>query len=171
MRSSRSRSDARAAVRATCAASPKRLPFRDAAFDAVVACLVFEHIPDHEPAIAEVARVLEPGGRFVFLLNHPLLAGAEQRLGRSTTSSTSSTGASARTSRPTSRWRSSRRVSLLPFVHRPLSHYVNAMARSRLLIERMEEPHAARGFPRQGAGVPRRRTIPRLLLMVARRTA
>src|SRR4029079_16720324 len=49
------------------------LPFADDTFDAVVVCLVFEHIPDHEPAIAEIARVLEPGGRFAFFLNHPLL--------------------------------------------------------------------------------------------------
>jgi ubiquinone/menaquinone biosynthesis C-methylase UbiE len=58
---------------AYAAASAHRLPFRDESFDAVVACLVFEHIPDADAAIAEVARVLEPGGRFVFLLNHPLL--------------------------------------------------------------------------------------------------
>ena len=44
-----------------------------ASFDAAIACLVFEHIPDHVPTIAEVARILEPGGRFIFLLNHPLL--------------------------------------------------------------------------------------------------
>ena len=49
------------------------LPFRDASFDAVVVCLVFEHISDHVPAIAEIARVLELGGRFAFFLNHPLL--------------------------------------------------------------------------------------------------
>ena len=41
--------------------------------DAVVACLVFEHIDDVDEAIGEVARVLEPGGRFLFFLNHPLL--------------------------------------------------------------------------------------------------
>ena len=49
------------------------LPFADGAFDAVVACLVFEHIRDVDQAIAEVARVLQPGGRFCFFLNHPLL--------------------------------------------------------------------------------------------------
>ena len=49
------------------------LPFADASFDAVVACLVFEHIRDVDDAIAEVARVLQPGGRFCFFLNHPLL--------------------------------------------------------------------------------------------------
>ena len=48
------------------------LPFRTGSFDAVLACLVFEHIRDVDDAIAEVARVLEPGGRFLFFLNHPL---------------------------------------------------------------------------------------------------
>ena len=52
---------------------PTRLPFADASFDAVVACLVFEHIDEVDEAIAEVARVLAPGGRFCFFLNHPLL--------------------------------------------------------------------------------------------------
>ena len=53
--------------------APRALPFATASFDAVVACLVFEHIDDVDDAIAEVARVLRPGGRFVFFLNHPLL--------------------------------------------------------------------------------------------------
>ena len=38
------------------------LPFRRGSFDAAVACLVFEHIDDVDEAIAEVARVLRPGG-------------------------------------------------------------------------------------------------------------
>ena len=54
-------------------ANADALPFPDSSFDAVVVCLVFEHIAAHEPAIAEIARVLEPGGRFAFFLNHPLL--------------------------------------------------------------------------------------------------
>ena len=49
------------------------LPFADASFDAVIACLVFEHIETVDDAIGEVARVLSPGGRFAFFLNHPLL--------------------------------------------------------------------------------------------------
>ena len=40
-------------------AGAANLPFRDEAFDAVVACLVFEHIRDVDDAIAEVARVLK----------------------------------------------------------------------------------------------------------------
>jgi SAM-dependent methyltransferase len=39
-----------------------QLPFVDAEFDRVVAAEVLEHIPDDEAAIAELARVLRPGG-------------------------------------------------------------------------------------------------------------
>src|SRR5688500_11147228 len=38
-------------------AEAAKLPFTDHAFDAVVACLVFEHVDDVDAAIAEVARV------------------------------------------------------------------------------------------------------------------
>jgi SAM-dependent methyltransferase len=39
-----------------------RLPFPDATFDRVIAAEVLEHIPEDETAIAELARVLKPGG-------------------------------------------------------------------------------------------------------------
>ena len=39
------------------------LPFADGEFDRVVASEVLEHIPDDESAIAELVRVLRPGGR------------------------------------------------------------------------------------------------------------
>jgi SAM-dependent methyltransferase len=38
------------------------LPFPDGAFDRVIAAEVLEHIPDDRQAIAELARVLRPGG-------------------------------------------------------------------------------------------------------------
>ena len=43
-----------------------RLPYPDDSFGAVVSICVIEHIPDDLAAIAEVARVLRPGGRFAF---------------------------------------------------------------------------------------------------------
>jgi SAM-dependent methyltransferase len=39
-----------------------RLPFADGSFDRVIASEVLEHIPDDETAMAELARVLRPGG-------------------------------------------------------------------------------------------------------------
>lgn len=49
-----------------CFATP--LPFRDGAFDAVLSTSVFEHVDDIDGAVAEVARTLRPGGRFVITM-------------------------------------------------------------------------------------------------------
>lgn len=42
----------------------RRLPFPDATFDVVITSEVLEHIQDDVAAIAEMVRVLKPGGRF-----------------------------------------------------------------------------------------------------------
>lgn len=49
------------------------LPFPDASFDTVIACLVFCTIPDTENAAREALRVLKPGGEFLFFehVAHP----------------------------------------------------------------------------------------------------
>jgi SAM-dependent methyltransferase len=144
------------------------LPFRDGAFDAVVACLVFEHIDDLDAAVAEVGRVLCAGGRFIFFLNHPLLQTpgsgwiddhilCEQywRIGpylvEDTTMEQVDNGV----------W--------LPFVHRPLSRYVNAMAANGLLITSMEEPAPPPGFLARASEYEAAATIPRLLMLRAER--
>jgi 2-polyprenyl-6-hydroxyphenyl methylase / 3-demethylubiquinone-9 3-methyltransferase len=44
----------------------ERLPFADDIFDVVVAADVLEHVPDLPAAVAELARVLRPGGSFLF---------------------------------------------------------------------------------------------------------
>jgi len=49
-------------------ARAQALPFGDAVFDAVVSHLVLPVIPELDPVIAEAARVLRPGGRFVALI-------------------------------------------------------------------------------------------------------
>jgi ubiquinone/menaquinone biosynthesis C-methylase UbiE len=44
-------------------ADATRLPFDDGSFDAVVSFIMLHHVIDWEAALAEVARVLRPGGR------------------------------------------------------------------------------------------------------------
>jgi len=136
----------------------------DAGFDAAVACLVFEHITAVDAALAEVARILRPGGVFLFLLNHPLLQvpGSgwidDQILGEQY-------------------WRIgpylTEDVSLeelapgvvLPFVHRPLSRYLNGLAGHGLLLEHMDEPAPPPGFIAKAPEYEAAAVIPRLLVL------
>ena len=48
-----------------------RMPYPDRSFATVVSNSVLEHIPQVQPALAEVARVLQPGGRFYFCVPGP----------------------------------------------------------------------------------------------------
>ncbi|WP_221329272.1 class I SAM-dependent methyltransferase [Actinoplanes sp. L3-i22] len=49
------------------------LPFPDAAFDDVIACLVLHYVQDWAAALAELRRVLVPGGRLLVAVNHPFM--------------------------------------------------------------------------------------------------
>lgn len=152
-------------------AGAAQLPFRDETFDAVVACLVFEHIRDVDDAIAEVARVLQPGGRFLFFLNHPLLQ-------------TPNSGwiDDQVLEPPEQYWRIGpyliedetieevEKDIFIPFIHRPLSRYVNALADNGLTIHRMHEPAPPAGFLARATEYLEAATIPRLLFLDTRKT-
>jgi SAM-dependent methyltransferase len=142
------------------------LPFASGSFDTVVACLVFEHITDVDAVMGEVARVMRPRGRFLFLLNHPLLQ-------------TPGSGWIDDRILDEQYWRigpylvedeSLEEVDkgiFIPFVHRPLSRYVNAMAGAGLLVTRMEEPAPPPGFLARAAEYVEAERIPRLLYLRA----
>lgn len=49
-------------------ADATRMPFEDGTFDAVVASHILEHIDDDDAAVAEIRRVLKPGGPLVALV-------------------------------------------------------------------------------------------------------
>ena len=67
-------------------AGGERLPFADASIDTAVATLVFCTIPDPAAAVGEIARVLKPEGRLLFLehvrANDPQAARWQDRLER-----------------------------------------------------------------------------------------
>jgi ubiquinone/menaquinone biosynthesis C-methylase UbiE len=48
-------------------ASAERLPFEDSSFDTAVFTLVLCTVPDPRAALAEVARILKPGGKLLFV--------------------------------------------------------------------------------------------------------
>ena len=115
-----------------------------------------------------MARVLRPGGRFCFFLNHPLLQTPgsgwidDQILDP-----------------PEQYWRigpylveeeSIEEVEkdiFIPFIHRPLSRYINALIENDLLVERMVEPAPPPGFLQRAAEYEAAATIPRLLYLRA----
>lgn len=49
-----------------------KLPFRDAAADCAVAFMCLHDIDNVVAAIAEMSRILQPGGKLVFAIVHPL---------------------------------------------------------------------------------------------------
>jgi ubiquinone/menaquinone biosynthesis C-methylase UbiE len=51
-----------------------RLPFDDGTFDDVVGSLVLHYLEDWGPTLAEVRRVLRPGGRLITSVEHPFSA-------------------------------------------------------------------------------------------------
>ena len=160
--------DERAGGPVYAAAIAERLPFADASFDAVVMCLVIEHLDPFEPAILEMARVLEPDGCCLLLLNHPLLQ-------------TPGSGWIDDHILEEQYWRVGpylRHDSTveevapgvkLPFMHRPLSRYVHVMGEVGLLIEDMDEPPPPPGFLDVAWEYGEASTIPRLMLLRARR--
>jgi SAM-dependent methyltransferase len=142
------------------------LPFSSASFDAAVACLVIEHIEALDEAVAEVGRVLTPGGRFLLLMNHPLLQ-------------TPGSGWIDDTILEEQYWRigpylledsSLEEVEKdvwIQFIHRPLSRYINAMAGAGLYVTRMEEPAPPPGFLARAQEYRDAATVPRLLMLRA----
>ena len=140
----------------------ERLPFADATFDAVVCCLVIEHADDPDAVLAEMARVLAPGGRLVLLVNHPLYQGTgsgfidDQILGERY-------------------WRVGPYLDetvayeevdpgvAIAFAHRPLSRYVNPLGARDVVLVRMDEPRPPRELLATSLDPALESAIPRLL--------
>lgn len=143
------------------------LPCRTGAFDAVLVCLALEHVDAFETAIHEVARALEPGGRFVLVLSHPLLQAPGSgwvddqiegerywRIGEYLRDDTVVDEVA--------------RGVAFRFIHRPLSRYVNAMSAAGLLIEELQEPPPTARFVAETWGYEEAAAIPRILVVRAR---
>ena len=147
-------------------ARAEALPCGDGSFDTVLVCLALEHVDAFEDAIAEVARVLEPGGRFVLLLAHPLLQapGSAWIDDRILGEMYWRVGAYLTEERQFDEVAPG--VDLL-FIHRPLSRYVHAVGHAGLLIDDMVEEAPPARLIAETWGFPEAATIPRVLLISA----
>ena len=95
------------------------LPFAAASFDAVVSCLVTDHVRDLGAFFAELGRVCRPGGAVVVSAFHPAM---------------NLRGVIARFRDPTTR----EKLQVESWQH-AVADYVMAVARSGLTLEHMEE--------------------------------
>jgi SAM-dependent methyltransferase len=149
-------------------ARAEQLPYREAAFDSVVVCMALEHVDPFEPAVGEIARVLAPGGRFLLFLVHPLLQAP-------------GSGWVDNEGQGEQYWKIGQYLrddvaidEVAPgvqfqFAHRPLSRYVHAMGEVGLLIDDMVEPSPPPVVLLETGGFANAATIPRLMLVSARR--
>jgi SAM-dependent methyltransferase len=125
------------------------LPFEDGAFDAAVSVFTHTDMDDFAGALRELARVLRPGGVFVYLGVHPCFIGPHSRFLRGegvpelfpgywdVDRHTEAPGISPEGLRA--------RVGA---VHLPLSTFVQGFLDADFRIERFEEPAAAeREYP------------------------
>jgi len=105
------------------------LPYEDESFDDVVASLVLHYLQDWEGPLAEIRRVLKPGGRLVASINHPFVRQFNE---------------------PTEDYFATReygedvelngRTTTLTFWHRPLREVVRAVSDAGLVLRVLDEP-------------------------------
>jgi len=104
------------------------LPFPDASFDLVCAFMSLHDVDDLDGAVAELRRVLEPGGRLAAALYHPQSSAGYGEGGYDTPH----------------RWEMTIERGGLEMtfhsMHRPLSDYLEALAGAGLVLEELREP-------------------------------
>jgi SAM-dependent methyltransferase len=106
------------------------LPFEDESFDLVVAFMSLQDIDDIEGAVAEAARVLEPGHAFCAAIVHPILSAGDG-------DPFTITGSYLESRRYAGKlWATDLEIESW---HRPVSAYVRAVADAGLLIEALRE--------------------------------
>jgi SAM-dependent methyltransferase len=129
-----------------------RLPFPDDTFDDVTASLVLHYLEDWGPALAELRRVLKPGGRLLVSVEHPFVptlmhvqAGREANY--------------FATSNRTEEYDFSGQPALLSIWDRPLHAMTGAFTAAGFQMTAISEPAPApaalKQFPDQLAAMPR----------------
>ena len=112
------------------------LPFPDGAFDDVTASLVLHYLEDWGPALAELRRVLKPGGRLIVSVDHPFATNLMHR----------EAGRKAdyfATSNRTEEWTAGCQTVPMSFWQRPLHATTDAFTAAGFRIAVISEPAPA----------------------------
>ncbi|MEV0354678.1 class I SAM-dependent methyltransferase [Nocardia sp. NPDC050697] len=114
------------------------LPFPDNTFDDVAASLVLHYLQEWGPTLAELRRVLVPGGRLLVSVEHPFANFLQQRLTGEETNY-------FRTRHRTEEWTMGGRTARLSFWDRPLHAMTDAFTAAGFRIAVLSEPPALPG--------------------------
>jgi ubiquinone/menaquinone biosynthesis C-methylase UbiE len=128
------------------------LPFPDDTFDDVTASLVLHYLEDWGPALAELRRVLKPGGRLIASVEHPFAITLMHReAGRK--------ASYFATSNRMEEWTMGGQTALMSFWDRPLHAMTDAFTAAGFRIAVISEPAPAPAarelFPDELADKPR----------------
>jgi SAM-dependent methyltransferase len=138
------------------------LPFEDGSFDLVVAYMSVMNLDEPEAGVREVARVLEPRGRFCLAITHPF-----GLIGRFESDETGAAYAiEGSYFEPEDKlWESDRDGVRVVFCDRPLplERLAGALEAAGLLIEAIREPQPGDDFVRADPIAERRRRVPLFL--------
>ncbi|MCO1661084.1 class I SAM-dependent methyltransferase [Pseudonocardia humida] len=116
------------------------LPFPDDSFDDVVASLVLHYLRDWGPTLAELRRVLVPGGRLIVSVDHPFALALTRRLAGE---KANYFGVTERTEE----WTMGGGSTRLTFWDRPLHAMTDAFTATGFRIGVISEPPAVPGAP------------------------
>jgi SAM-dependent methyltransferase len=128
------------------------LPFPDGTFDDVIASLVLHYLEDWRPALAELRRVLKPGGRLIVSVDHPFAINLMHReAGREADYFAISNW--------TAEWTFGGQSALMSFWRRPLHAMTDAFTAAGFRVAVISEPEPAPAarelFPDELAAKPR----------------
>jgi SAM-dependent methyltransferase len=127
------------------------LPYPDAAFDDVIACLVLHYLQDWTAPLAELRRVLTPGGRLIVAVDHPFAIALMQREAGHKPDYFA-------TENRTEEWTMGGHTALMSFWTRPLHAMTDAFTAAGFRIAVISEPPPAPGarelFPEILADIP-----------------
>jgi SAM-dependent methyltransferase len=108
------------------------LSFLDQEFDDVIACLVLHYLEDWTGPLAELRRVLKPGGRLIVAVDHPII--------RKLVEPDSDYFATSRWSED---WTFGEQTAPMAFWHRPLHAMTDAFTAAGFRIGTISEPPPA----------------------------
>lgn len=120
-------------------------PYAAGSFDVVVSNLVLQDVRDYRKAVREIARVLRPGGRFVFSIMHPAFASppirgwVQEPRDSNRNEDREYVKVDRYFERSTEAWGFGDGTRVTSF-HRPLRDYFEALADSGFVVRRLEEP-------------------------------